>query len=48
VGSQSSPSSIRAALARAWPDAIAGSHFSFWAALPPSISPRPPSTTLAK
>ena len=40
-GSQSRPSSSRAALARAWPEAIAGSQRSFWAALPPSWSPRP-------
>ena len=48
AGAQSSESSSSAALARAWPAAMAESHFSFCAALPPSIRPSPPSTTLAK
>ncbi len=48
AGDQSRPSSSRAALARAWPEAMAGSQRSFWAALPPSRRPRPPSTTVAK
>ena len=48
AGSQSSESSTSAADRRAVPEATAGSHLSFWAALPPSTRPRPPSATLAK
>ena len=48
AGSQSSESSSSAAVPRACPEAMAGSHFSCWAALPPAWRPRPASTTLAK
>ena len=48
AGSQSRCSSRRAAVARAFPDAMADSHLSFCAARPPSVMPRPPSTTVAK
>ena len=41
AGSQSSESSSSAALARAWPAAMAESHFSFCAALPPSMQAEP-------
>ena len=35
-------------LRRARPEAMAGSHFSFWVAEPPRSSGRPPSTTVAR
>ena len=48
AGSQSRCSSSSAAVIRARPEAMAGSHLSFCSAEPPSMSPSPPRTTVEK